>query len=403
MKKLLLFAGLCLLMLTFFACGTPAADKQPYPEIAAIVTEVQKKYIPDRRVDVFDISVIDIDGVPVLKGETTVAEAQVELLSLAQAVNTGVVDSILLLPDAGLNGETYGFINLSVANFYSQNKYSAEMSTQALLGMPVRVLQHKDGWWRVRATDGYIGWMLSAGVHKMTKEEFNAWTESPKVVFTDIYGFAYENADEKGATVSDLVSCNMLRLEGDTGRFYKVSFPDGRAAYVLKAQSKLLEDWLAAVELTEESILTQAHRFMGLPYLWGGTSAKGMDCSGLTKTVLFMHGVIIPRDASQQAYTGIQVDITNGYDKLRKGDIMIFGKKAEGDKKERIRHVGFYMGSGEFIHAAGRVKVNSLNPLASNYDEYNTKEFLRAVRVIGSVDSLGISSVSNHPMYKVQE
>ncbi len=235
----------------------------------------------------------------------------------------------------------------------------------------------------------------------MTKEEFNEWIVAPKIVYTDYYGFSYQKPDEKSQTVSDLVYGNILRLEGEEKGFYKVAYPDGRQAFVPKSRVLKMEKWLTSNPLTGESLVKKAFTLMGIPYSWGGTSVKQLDCSGLTKTVFFMHGVILMRDASQQVHTGEPVDISAGYDNLQAGDLMFFGKKTE-DGKEKIRHVGFYIGNKEFIHEAGRVKVSSLDSTKTNYDEYNTREFIRAARFIHAVGTPGIWSVADHPWYKVQ-
>jgi cell wall-associated NlpC family hydrolase len=141
----------------------------------------------------------------------------------------------------------------------------------------------------------------------------------------------------------------------------------------------------------------------GIPYSWGGTSVKGMDCSGYTKTVFLKNGIILRRDASQQAQTGIPVDISSGYGQLRPGDLMFFGKKATDETSERIRHVAIYIGNKEFIHASGYIKINSLDPNQPNYDEGNTREFVRASRVIGAVGSYGIWNISDNPLYRFQD
>lgn len=376
-------------------------EKTPYPELNTLVDSVRMKYVPDRRDNVYDIKIVENEGKPVIKGVTSLEEAKADLLEQIRKSNPAAIDSISVLPDETVGEKTYGVINVSVADARMGASYAAEMGTQLLLGAPVQVLQHDD-WWRIKSAEGYVAWTTGGSFVRMTKDDFNKWITAKKIIFTDDYGFGYENPDEKKQRVSDLAFGNMLKLEADNGRFYKVSYPDGRIAYILKSQSKPYEEWLASVKLTEESILEKALSLKGIPYTWGGTSVKGMDCSGFTKTVMLMHGIILMRDASQQVKTGIPVDISNGYENLRPGDLMFFGKKAQDGKKERIRHVAFYKGDKEFIHASGYIRINSLDSTKANYDELNTREFVRASRVIGAVDTKGIWSINNSPLYKEQ-
>lgn len=109
--------------------------------------------------------------------------------------------------------------------------------------------------------------------------------------------------------MSDVVAGNRLKWEGSKGHFYKVSYPDGRKAYISKSISQPETKWRASLKQDVESIIATAYSMMGVPYLWAGTSSKGVDCSGLVRTVLFMHDIIIPRDASQQAYVGEHIEI----------------------------------------------------------------------------------------------
>ena len=121
---------------------------------------------------------------------------------------------------------------------------------------------------------------------------------------------------------------------------------------------------------------------MGLPYLWGGTSMKGVDCSGFTKTVYLMNGLVLPRDASQQVHIGEEVDTKAGWHHLQPGDLLFFGSPAKEGQPERVVHVGMWIGgNNEFIHSAGMVHISSLNPQAPNYDEGEHKRFLRAKRI----------------------
>jgi cell wall-associated NlpC family hydrolase len=297
----------------------------------------------------------------------------------------------------------YGVIHVSVADAREEADYGAEMGTQVLLGHPVRVYEKVSDLWRVETPEGYSAWVMNGTLTRLDKEQFNEWIGAPKVIFTDDYGFAYETPDEKQQRASDLVFGNLLKYEGENEKFYDVAYPDGRKAFVLKTQSRQYDDWKASIQLTGESIVQTALTLKGIPYVWGGTSEKGMDCSGFSKTVFLKHGIILQRNASQQARNGIPVDISAGYENLRPGDLMFFGKKATAEKKERVRHVAIYKGNKEFIHAAGYVHINSLDPDSPIYDEHNTKEFLRANRIIGAIDTEGIWSIDNNPLYQVQE
>jgi len=129
---------------------------------------------------------------------------------------------------------------------------------------------------------------------------------------------------------------------------------------------------------------------LGVPYLWGGTSTKGMDCSGFTKTVYLMNGYVIPRDASQQITAGNDVDPQLELKNLQKGDLMFFGRKATDSTRQRVTHVGIWLGNneGEFIHASGRVKIGSIDPESSFYDEFNRNRYLGSRRYLGEKDEL---------------
>jgi SH3-like domain-containing protein len=278
-----------------------------------------------------------------------------------------------------------GIINVSVANLYTEPSYRAEMATQILLGAPIRVLQHDRNWYQVKTTEGYLAWIPENVFVKMDTVVFEQFKNKKKIIFTDDFGFAYESPDNQKQRASDLVIGCMLNWEEDAGNFYKVTYPDGRNAYVLKNQANFFDHWLSTREINADSIVKTALSLKGIPYLWGGTSVKGMDCSGFTKTVLLRHGIILLRDASEQATAGIPVDISKGYDNLLAGDLMFFGKKATKDKEEQIRHVAIYIGNQEFIHANGYVKSGSLNPESPIYDALNSREFIRATRIAGAV------------------
>ena len=295
----------------------------------------------------------------------------------------------------------YGVVHISVCNLRDEGKFTSGMSTQALLGMPVKVLQYT-GWYEIQTPDDYTGWVHRMVITPMSKERYNEWNRAEKIVVTAHYGFTYEKPDEKSQTVSDVVAGNRLKWEGSKGHFYKVSYPDGRQAYISKSISQPETKWRASLKQDVESIIETAYTMIGIPYLWAGTSSKGVDCSGLVRTVLFMHDIIIPRDASQQAYVGERIEITSDFANVQRGDLVFFGRKAFSGRKEGISHVGIYLGNKQFIHALGDVHISSFEPADKNYDEFNTGRLLFAVRFLpyinnwATCDILSVKAVKGH-------
>lgn len=372
-------------------------------KVNSIIQQVKEKFAPDKRVAIFNIEATQSDNKIILRGETNLSNAKSELVKMMNNSNIKFEDEIGLLPSNKLGNKKFGVINLSVANIRSKPDNPAELATQAILGTPIKILKKgEDGYYLVQTPDGYIAWLDNDGFAFMDETELNNWLSSPKIIYTNVYGFSFSEANEKSQTVSDLVAGNLLKIIGEDSNFFLVNYPDERTAYVKKDEAKLFNDWYNALNPTGESILKTAYRFMGIPYLWGGTSPKGMDCSGFTKTVYFLNGIILARDASQQVNTGELVDTKDGWKNLQPGDLLFFGRKASGDKKERITHVAIYIGDGDFIHASGRVRINSLNPAKSYYSQYRDNMFVRAKRILTSVGKNGIERILDNNFYKVK-
>ncbi|KAA6347792.1 Gamma-D-glutamyl-L-lysine endopeptidase [termite gut metagenome] len=304
-----------------------------------------------------------------------------------------------------MDGKTYGIVNLSVCNIHSEQDFSSEMMTQGLLGMPVRVLQ-QSRWYRIQTPDKYIGWVHQAGITLMTKQEYNEWNLSEKLIVTSHYGFTYENPNAASQPVSDVVAGNRLKWEGTESNFYKVSYPDGRKAYIDPFIAQPEKEWRTSLRQDAESILHTARSLMGVPYLWAGTSSKGMDCSGFVRTALYMHDIIIPRDASQQAYAGKHIDVTPDFHNLQPGDLLFFGYPATDGKREQVIHVGIYMGNKQFIHSQGYVQTGSFDKEDKAFDEFNLNRLLFATRLLPFInhsDSNEINTTLTNPYYQPQE
>lgn len=390
-----------LLFCSLPSARTYAAGGDIPPEVVALTDSLKQKYAPDGRVALFKTD-YTFDGKRVmLRGETTSPSAKAELVEALSKAGYEVMDCLKVLPDeATLEGKTYGIINLSVASLRVQPDYSSEMMTQALLGMPVRVLE-RDGWYRIQTPDDYIAWTHRVSVLPVTREEMTAWNRAEKVVVTSHYAFVYSQPDRRSQTVSDIVAGNRLKLEGTKGGFYRVSYPDGRQGYVEKSVALPEREWRKSLKQDAASIIRTAHTLMGVPYLWAGTSSKGVDCSGFVRTVLFMHDIIIPRDASQQAYVGQHIDIAPDFSNLQPGDLVFFGRKATPERKERVVHVAIYIGNRRFIHSQGDVRISSFDPQDELFDEYNLGRLLFAVRVLPYINKeKGLNTTATNEHYQ---
>ncbi|MGV3656698.1 MAG: NlpC/P60 family protein, partial [Chitinophagaceae bacterium] len=276
----------------------------------------------------------------------------------------------------------YALVTVSVANLRSKPGHPAELSTQATLGTPLRVWKAQRGWYYVQTPDHYLAWVDGGGIELMTEAQYANWNRTTKIIYTKPFGFAYAAANKEGATASDLVYGDILQLQKENTTFYEVQFPDGRTAFVTKEEAMPYTQWAATRQPNGQNLVQTAHQLMGLPYLWGGTSFKGVDCSGFTKTVYFMNGLVLPRDASQQVHIGEPVDTKNGWSNLQPGDLLFFGTPAKDGKPERVVHVGMWIGGNqEFIHSASKVRVSSFNASAPNYDPSELNRFLRAKRI----------------------
>lgn len=388
MKKLVGFLGILIGLGGFWAC----APSSPESDFSDLITGLTKQFRPDKRVSVFDVDIKKgPDGKLRLTGETNLPEAHRLLLDSLAGLDYSLIDSVRVLPDTTVGNQVWGLVSLSVVSMRKQPDYAAEMVSQAILGTPVKLLDKQHGWYRVQSPDHYIGWVDDAGITAFTDSAMTAWKAADRYVYTPTYGYALAEAKEGSDPVSDLVLGSIVEVESSVNGFLKVRFPDKREGYLKASDCVAFSQWEQTVPDAQKVVAT-ARKLFGTPYLWGGTSTKGVDCSGLIKTAYFSQGLILARDASQQARYGESLDVTK--DEFETGDLLFFGRS-----KERITHVALYMGNNHYIHSSGRVKINSLDSLDSDFDPRRKAELVASSRVLNSLNTEQIIPVKNHPWY----
>ena len=193
----------------------------------------------------------------------------------------------------------------------------------------------------------------------------------------------FEKAEPQAPEVSDVVRGDLVKVVSETGDWLQVEFPDGRGGFLPKNATQDFAAWKQERNATAESIEQTGRTFIGRPYLWGGNSPKGMDCSGFVKQTFWLNGILLHRNASEQARQGKLISTENGVANLQKGDLMFFGFPGRGGEQPWVTHVAIYLGDKQFIQSSERVRISSLEADSPIYDPYHGRSLLFARRVLG--------------------
>lgn len=284
--------------------------------------------------------------------------------------------------------EPRALVKLSTATLRTEGRHAAEMATQAVMGTPLRLLEKDGDWYKVQLPDSYMAYVPANSLAIVDADGFRQWLHSKRYIVTT-YQTRLVAEPQGDATVSDLTMGCLLEYKGQQGRWINLSTPDGRSGWIDKADVEEFSAW-AQQPFSPQQIEQTARRMMGSGYLWGGTTTKLTDCSGLTKVCYFSNAIILQRDASQQACTGTKIQAAD-WAQAKTGDLLFFGTKTG-----RVTHVGIYLSGGKYIHCSGQVKINSLNPADA---DYLSTPFLSISRIQGQVGTHGIIAVKDHPWY----
>ena len=279
---------------------------------------------------------------------------------------------------------SWAVVTLSSSFMRQAPDYESALDNQMLMGALVETLDSERYWVKVKAED-YTGWVTDMGLKVLSDREKDEYLAAPKWICTTDYTHIYESPSASSQPLTDFTMGNLVRQKGSaTDGWTEVLLPDGRTGWVESACIADFGQWARSRKACPCKIVSLARSFLGTPYMWGGNSVKHFDCSGLVKLCYFMNGIILPRNASQQAKCGVPV----GEGKFRKGDLLFFGSK----NPLRITHVGIYIGDGKIIHSSHLVRINTL-------EEYG-REVVAATRVLGTTDSgNGAISILDSPYY----
>ena len=378
-----LFFGFFIAICIFIPGCSP--KKRSPDTLKDLIEHIRIKYAPDKRVAIFNV----VLEKGVLKGETNLPEAKKELINTLEPGQ--YVDSIVILRPE------YALVNVSVCNLRSEPRHSAELATQSLMGTLLHVYKKQENWSLVQTPDGYLGWLDNGALIQVDSLKIANWKLAEKVVVIKPFDLVFAN-DEKDI-VSDVVEGNILESGDLYDEYLRIKLPDDRSGYLSLSSVVKYEDFLTIQEPLLQNILTTAHHMMGRPYLWGGTSGKAMDCSGFTKTVFYLNGLELPRDASQQVHVGVEIETDTTLKTLMPGDFIFFGQKRTTAQEEKITHVAIYLGNGKIIHASDRIQIESLKRGDPDFSGRRLITMVRAKRMLEGIGDNGVKKLIDHPMY----
>jgi cell wall-associated NlpC family hydrolase len=257
----------------------------------------------------------------------------------------------------------HAVVGLAVLDLRREPDHCSELRSQLLLGEVVRVLARtRDGeWWRVEnRTDRYRGWARAWGLVPASAARARRWERAARHrvarPWVDV------RARPASSTLVSPLFLNSYVIRGPRrGRHHAVELPDGRRGWVPTAA-------LRAAVGPRPDLAGRVRGLLGIPYLWGGRTPVGFDCSGFTQQVLAEQGVPLPRDADQQfrACDGLAAG-----ERPRIGDLAFFGRPGE-----PASHVGLALGGGYFVHARGCVRVSSVDERNVLCDNEIARQFM---------------------------
>ncbi len=343
-----------------------------------------------------------------------------DLLSAVRALAgvRRVTDRAVQLPDPALGPEVTGLVGVAVANLGDGpgQDQGDHVVTQARLADPVEVLRQEGGWYLVRMTDdGYLGWLNGENLIRLDQAALAAYSDREQVLVTVKFATirrprppgepgdgTVSTPDTEGTgvimtavmgTILPVALDGADGLPGGSGGepgvggggeptgsedYLGVVLPDGEAGLIKVSEVRRLPS--ARAVFTEarpaEAIIALAEEYRGLPYLWGGTTSQGFDCSGFVQFVFGMNGYQLPRDADMQFKVGAPVADRS---QLRPGDLVFWTTYKAGPS-----HIGIYIGGARYIHSGGTngVTINSFDPQALDYSEKLDQAYIGARRVI---------------------
>jgi hypothetical protein len=217
----------------------------------------------------------------------------------------------------------FGICNLNIIPVRKEKTSKSELVSQLLYGDLFTILKEEDNWYYIEILDdNYNGWINYSQLKKISENDFKKLQKTKTKFLHDISTEIETSSGKMIISIGSKISyCNFLN-------------------------HKLIKDFKNEVYSIEET----ARKYLNTPYLWGGKTSSGIDCSGFTQMVFKLNNIELKRDAYQQAKQGKEITLNCA----KEGDLVFFGEK-------KITHVGIMINKDEIIHAFGKIRIDKIN------------------------------------------
>jgi len=275
---------------------------------------------------------------------------------------------------------TRAVVTHNVVKMHAEPNGNSEQVSQTVLGHTLRLLappRPNEHWLKAQTDDDYTGWLRAAQIRPLHEQE--EYPETGKAYRVNaLWCFVRESPDARAPHLTIAPMGAWLEGHAWHGDWLNVRLPDGREGWVpvqevtsqwvtlsrvgvLRVEGVVVSNGRAAEPYTvpragwQNALMYTAKRLLGVPYLWGGSSPFGLDCSGFVQLVYRMCGLLIPRDADLQAEFARTAEVSPA--EAQPGDLIFFAG-GEDPHQRTITHVGMVIDNEHFIHSSGGVGVN---------------------------------------------
>ena len=306
-------------------------------QIDAALAEIARPYA-DRRVNIFDVTTAGFEGNTLFLQGRVLEEAQLRALQagLEQRL-PGLQLDLREVAVARTAATRRMVVSTNLTSVHDGTSFLAEQVTQMLNGVPVDVLWEQDRWGFVRQPDGYLGWTYLPYLSEGQAPETTHLVISPVTPLR-------EGQNTKTVILNRVLGGTFVRVEETGAEWSRLVLAGGGQGWIPTGHLRALSDLPQDPAARRAQLAHDALNMIGVPYLWGGCSANGIDCSGYAQLLHRWIGITIPRDADMQFSAGKQVEPS-----FEAGTLLFFGEQGE---KRRITHVGISLGGWQIIHSS---------------------------------------------------